>query len=116
MRQLGEKIEADHPGPEGKRAVVWLLFSMEAGISAGTGYAAPDLDPLRKSWEQTRVDLFGEQLWYRSTTVDVIVDQKPALVAADPSSVYAMDRVIEKLEDLIRSGRSGVRRAWRATI
>ncbi len=59
-----------------------------------TGYSAPDLGPLRKQWEDVRLELFGDAGWFRYSGADIDAAQTRPAPQVDRQHAFQLNRVI----------------------
>lgn len=104
--QLHKKIsEADISGPALKRVNRLLYLAARADLG-GTGYTLPDLKPFREDWEKVRGEVFIPADWFFSGGPEIGGAQTHLVPKADAQDVFALTRVIERLQDLIEEGRA----------
>jgi hypothetical protein len=85
-----------------------LLFLASRAEGSDAGYSLPNLAPVRKEWEELRSSVFRPADWFRAGGDDVVQAQTPPVPTADVQDVFALTRVIGRLEKLIEDAREEV--------
>jgi hypothetical protein len=107
-RAAGRAMAADCDPASQARARVLVAFAGEAGAMEDAGYAMPDLGSLRARWHEVRGEVFDEAEWFREADAGLAARQRPVPPRADAGAVRDVERVIERLTDLVRRGRRDV--------
>lgn len=104
--QLGSKaLEAeDHPRRKEKARLIMSLASQNAA-AGDVGYAMPDLDAMRRGWEDVRQHVFRRADWFDDTTPALQAAQTPVPPQAAYGDIHGVKLTLDRLESLIDQGR-----------
>jgi hypothetical protein len=102
-KRLADRLYADLGPLRGQHAMADLVdWAGAVGAQADSGYAAPELDAPRASWEVLRARWFRHAPWFARTTAQLVAAQRPAAPTASVVDVLALwdwEAAIEAVSD-----------------
>lgn len=109
--QLGDRLYADLGPLRGRRAMVELVdFATAAGAQSESGYAAPELDGPRASWEAIRGRWFRRAAWFGRTSSRLVAAQRPPAPTASLVDVHELWKWAGAIESFVDGGRGAMAR------
>jgi hypothetical protein len=106
---LGERLYTDLGPLRGREALVRLV-DFATGVDTEAGYAAPDVQAARASWEALRGELFQPAPWFRATSAALVAAQRPAAPRASRAELGALEGFAAAIEQLAAGGRDALLR------
>jgi hypothetical protein len=103
--ELHAAVSSDVGNPTARSRVDEILFLSSYADVGESGYAVPDLKPLRDRWEKIRADVFLPAEWFTAGGPAIDAGQRRPAPKADVRHTHELTRVIERLEELIGDGR-----------
>lgn len=109
--QLGDRLYADLGPLRGRQAMVDLVdFATAVGAQSESGYAAPELDGPRASWEAIRARWFRKAPWFGRTTSRLVASQRPTSPTASLVDVHEIWKWAGAIESFVDGGRRAMER------
>lgn len=109
--QLGDRLYGDVGPLRGHRALAELVdFAGATGAQAESGFAAPELDGPRASWEALRAKWFQSAPWFRRTTASLVAAQRPPAPTASLIALHELWKWAGAIETMVDGGRPALDR------
>lgn len=103
--RLYERVSEGVASPMGRGLVDEILFLASHADIGESGYAFPDLKPMRDRWEKIRSELFVDADWFAAGGSGIDAAQQRPVPTVTDQQVYELTRVIERIEKLVEDGR-----------
>jgi hypothetical protein len=109
--RLGDRLYADLGPLRGQQAMSDLVdWAGAVGAQAESGYATPELDAPRASWEVLRAKWFRRAPWFTRTTARLVAAQRPAAPTASLVDLVALWSWAAAIEAAAGDGRAALDR------